>query len=205
MHLRINDVTVPPARIDELAEVLSNKALPVVRAQKGYAVMSFAADRGTGSCAIVSAWDSKEALDASEQAIASIRGETVDAVAGKLNSIQLAEVLREVRVSPSQVGSRARVVRLAAPGGSADELVELGFDEMTDSAITLVEWPERLPPREGPVLSIDLSLRPEFGEGSRFARISGTEGMRARLDRARAVRAALALLATTAHADAMVS
>ncbi|TXM96474.1 tRNA (adenosine(37)-N6)-threonylcarbamoyltransferase complex ATPase subunit type 1 TsaE, partial [Methylobacterium sp. WL122] len=71
---------------------------------------------------------------------------------------------------------------------SADELVELGFDEMTDSAITLVEWPERLPPREGPVLSIDLSLRPEFGEGSRFARISGTEGMRARLDRARAVR-----------------
>ncbi|WP_409567450.1 tRNA (adenosine(37)-N6)-threonylcarbamoyltransferase complex ATPase subunit type 1 TsaE [Methylobacterium sp. J-092] len=75
---------------------------------------------------------------------------------------------------------------------SADELVELGFDEMTEAAITLVEWPERLPPREGPVLSIDLSLRPEFGEGSRFARISGTEGMRARLDRARAVRALLA-------------
>ena len=36
MHLRINDVTVSPARVDELGDVLSNKALPVVRAQKGY-------------------------------------------------------------------------------------------------------------------------------------------------------------------------
>ena len=74
----------------------------------------------------------------------------------------------------------------------ADELVELGFDEMTEAAITLVEWPERLPPRDGPVLTIDLSLRPEFGAGSRFARIDGTNGMRARLDRARAVRGLLA-------------
>ncbi|WP_336489347.1 tRNA (adenosine(37)-N6)-threonylcarbamoyltransferase complex ATPase subunit type 1 TsaE [Methylobacterium nigriterrae] len=82
----------------------------------------------------------------------------------------------------------ADLYRLRSP----DELVELGFDEMTESAITLVEWPERLPPRDGPTLSVDLALRPEFGEGSRFARIDGTGGMRARLDRARAIRALLA-------------
>ncbi|MGU3536653.1 tRNA (adenosine(37)-N6)-threonylcarbamoyltransferase complex ATPase subunit type 1 TsaE [Methylobacterium sp. A54F] len=75
---------------------------------------------------------------------------------------------------------------------SADELVELGFDEMAEAAITLVEWPERLPHREGPVLAIDLALRPEFGEGSRFVRIEGTGGMRERLDRARAIRGLLA-------------
>lgn len=74
---------------------------------------------------------------------------------------------------------------------SADELIELGFDEITESAITLVEWPEQLPPRDGPVLTVDLSLRPEFGEGSRFARIDGTGGMRARIERARAVRGLL--------------
>ncbi len=54
-----------------------------------------------------------------------------------------------------------------------DELVELGFEEMAEGAITLVEWPEKMPPHDGPVLSISLSLRPEFGEGSRFARIEG--------------------------------
>jgi len=124
MQLRISDVTVSPARVDELGEVLSNKALPVVRAQNGYRGLLCRADRSTGNCAIVSIWESKEALDASEQAIASIRSETVDAVAAKLNSIELAEVLREVRVSPSQVGSRSRVVRLAAPAGSADKLAD---------------------------------------------------------------------------------
>ena len=124
MHLRINDVTVSPARVDELGDVLSNKALPVVRAQQGYRGLLCRADRATGNCAIVSLWDSKDALDASEQAIASIRSETVDAVAAQLNSIELAEVLREVRVSPSQVGTRSRVVRLAAPAGSADKLVD---------------------------------------------------------------------------------
>ncbi|WP_375464060.1 tRNA (adenosine(37)-N6)-threonylcarbamoyltransferase complex ATPase subunit type 1 TsaE [uncultured Methylobacterium sp.] len=82
----------------------------------------------------------------------------------------------------------ADLYRLRGP----DELVELGFEEMTEGAITLVEWPERLPPRDGPTLSVELSLRPEFGEGSRFARLTGTAGMRARLDRARAVRALLA-------------
>jgi len=69
-----------------------------------------------------------------------------------------------------------------------DELVELGFEEMAEDAITLVEWPDRMPPRDGPVLTIDLSLRAEFGAGARLARIDGTGGMRARLDRARAVR-----------------
>ena len=82
----------------------------------------------------------------------------------------------------------ADLYRLRGP----DELIELGFDEMTESAITLVEWPDRLPPCKGPVLTIDLSLRPEFGEGSRFARIDGTGGMRQRVDRARAIRRLLA-------------
>jgi len=78
----------------------------------------------------------------------------------------------------------ADLYRLRSP----DELVELGFDEMTEAAITLVEWPERLGTREGPILTVDLSLRAEFGDGARFARIDGSGGMDARLKRARALR-----------------
>lgn len=74
----------------------------------------------------------------------------------------------------------------------ADDLVELGFEEMAEGAITLIEWPEKMLPHDGPLLSVSLSLRPEFGEGSRFARIEGFGGMRARIDRARAVRKLLA-------------
>jgi quinol monooxygenase YgiN len=120
MHLRINDVTVSPARVDELREVLSNKALPVVMAQKGCQGLLCAADRATGNCAIVSLWDSKASLQASEQAIASIRSETVDAVDAQLNSVVIAEVLREVRVRPTQVGTRTRVVRGGAPAAHTE-------------------------------------------------------------------------------------
>lgn len=122
MHLRINEVTVSPARVDELGGVLSNKALPVVAEQNGCRGLLCAANRATGECAIVSMWDTRESLDASEEAIAYIRSETVDAVGAQLNSIMIAEVLREVRVLPSQVGSRSRVVRITARGGSADQM-----------------------------------------------------------------------------------
>ncbi|GJE57269.1 MULTISPECIES: tRNA (adenosine(37)-N6)-threonylcarbamoyltransferase complex ATPase subunit type 1 TsaE [Methylobacterium] len=81
----------------------------------------------------------------------------------------------------------ADLYRLRGP----DELIELGFDEITGTAITLVEWPERMEPCATPILTVELSLRPEFGEGSRFVRIDGLNGMRARLDRARAIRALL--------------
>lgn len=122
MHLRINDVTVSQTRVDELREVLANKALPVVITQKGCQGLLCAADRATGNCAIVSFWDSKESLEASEKAITSIRSQTVDAVDAQLDSIVIAEVLSEVRLHPTQVGSRARVVRLTAPAGNADKM-----------------------------------------------------------------------------------
>jgi len=123
MFLRINDVTVAKGRVDELSEVLSNKAVPVVLDQKGCRGLLCAADRATGNCAIVSMWDSKPSLETSEKAIASIRSATVDAVDATLNSVVIAEVLREVRVHPTQVGNQVRVVRITAPAGKADELL----------------------------------------------------------------------------------
>ncbi|KQQ23460.1 tRNA threonylcarbamoyladenosine biosynthesis protein TsaE [Methylobacterium sp. Leaf123] len=82
----------------------------------------------------------------------------------------------------------ADLYRLRGP----DELVELGFDELSDTAITLVEWPERLGARDNPTLTVELSLRAEFGEEARLVRIDGTPEMLERLTRARAIRALLA-------------
>jgi quinol monooxygenase YgiN len=123
MYIRINDVTVAKGRVDELRDVLTNKALPVVLDQKGCQGLMCAADRATGNCAIVSRWDSKQSLDASEKAIATIRSATMDALDAKLNSIVIAEVLREIRVGPSQVGTQSRVVRITAPASNAGDLL----------------------------------------------------------------------------------
>src|ERR1700730_16171352 len=90
VHLRINDVTVKPARIDELGSVLSNKVLPVVNTQTGFQGLLCAANRTTGNCFIVSFWDSKQSVDASEKAIATTRSETIGAVDAQRNSAGVA-------------------------------------------------------------------------------------------------------------------
>jgi quinol monooxygenase YgiN len=128
MHIRINELTVAPTRVDELGEVLENKAVPVVLALPGCKGLLCSADRATGSCTIVSRWDSEQSLEASEKDVASIRSETVDAVEAQLDRLWIAEILREVMVSPSKVGSRVRVVRLRANAGSADQMVAF-YDE----------------------------------------------------------------------------
>lgn len=159
MHLRVNEVTVSPARVDELAAVLSNKAQPVVMEQKGCQGLLCAADRATGNCAIVSLWDSRQSLDASEKVIAGIRSATVDAVDATLNSISIAEVLREVRVRPSRVGTRTRVVRLVAPAGSAAKMLEF-YDT------------EAVPRLEGQPGFLNSRLIRDTAEDGRFAAVS---------------------------------
>lgn len=123
MHLRINDVIVPKSQVDELGEVLSNKALPVVAAEDGYVGLLYTADRMTGSCAIVSMWETLDALEASERAVASIRSAVLEAVTGTLNSLTIADVVREVRATDSRVGNRTRAVRLTTRHGNDDALI----------------------------------------------------------------------------------
>jgi quinol monooxygenase YgiN len=123
MFVRIDDVTVGAGRVDELRDVLSNNA-PVMIGQEGCEGLSCSADRATGSCAIVSLWDSKRSLERSAHTIAAIRTATVEAVDAELEGIVIAEVLREFKVRPTHVGAQARVVRIAAPAGKADGLVD---------------------------------------------------------------------------------
>lgn len=73
--------------------------------------------------------------------------------------------------------------------GAADEIDELGVDELAASGIVLVEWPDRA---DGRLQRAAVTLRLEHeGEGRRV-HVSGTAPALARLDRSRAIRAFLA-------------
>lgn len=65
-----------------------------------------------------------------------------------------------------------------------EELEEIGWEELTDGAIVLVEWPERAPaylPADR--LTIALTLAPELGPEGRRAQLTGTGAFAERLDR----------------------
>jgi tRNA threonylcarbamoyl adenosine modification protein YjeE len=74
--------------------------------------------------------------------------------------------------------------------GGGHDLVELGWDEMTDGAFTIVEWPERgeegLKPDR---LDIRLDMTEHFGSGARLATLTGQGTFAARLQRLQAFRA----------------
>jgi tRNA threonylcarbamoyl adenosine modification protein YjeE len=67
---------------------------------------------------------------------------------------------------------------------SADELTELGFDELRQGAVTLLEWPDRaaaLLPQDR--LDLELTLMPERGPTVRHVRVAGLGKLAARTER----------------------
>ena len=79
----------------------------------------------------------------------------------------------------------ADLYRLSGP----TELAELGFDDLPDDAVVLLEWPDRadglLPPDR---LDVSLTLAPKLKLEFRHARITGFGALAPRVDRMAAVR-----------------
>lgn len=64
-----------PEKLDAGVSFARTKALPLLKAQKGYRAMLLAVDRQTGRVFVSSVWDTKADLDASESKLASTRAE----------------------------------------------------------------------------------------------------------------------------------
>jgi tRNA threonylcarbamoyl adenosine modification protein YjeE len=79
----------------------------------------------------------------------------------------------------------ADLYRLSGPG----EVAELGFDDLPDNAVTLLEWPDRaaghLPPNR---FDVALTLSPQQGETFRHARVTGYGTFAARAERIAIIR-----------------
>src|SRR5436309_13920641 len=79
----------------------------------------------------------------------------------------------------------ADLYRLSGPA----ELAELGFDDLPEGAVVLLEWPDRadglLPPDR---LDVSLTLAPKLKLEFRHARITGYGALGPRVDRMAAVR-----------------
>jgi len=100
--VRLNTVAGTPERIDNAIKFIQ-KALPVLRTQKGYRALLMNVDRMTGRGTIASVWDTRADLEASEAKVSGLRRDAADAAGAADVKVEIfetafAEVKQATRV-----------------------------------------------------------------------------------------------------------
>jgi heme-degrading monooxygenase HmoA len=93
MHARLTTIEVPQDRIDDTPGVIQEQVLPQLQQMDGFKGFIALRDRESGTVRGVALWESEEALRASEQAAARIRGGVAETTGGTVASVETYEVV----------------------------------------------------------------------------------------------------------------
>jgi len=108
MHARL--VTITGTDVDAAVRFLNEKVAPVASKQKGFRQLAASGDRSRGVVSIVSVWESKGDLEASDSAIAKLRQEGVGSFGGQATVGVFEQVVWEIAATPPQPGCSLRLV-----------------------------------------------------------------------------------------------
>jgi heme-degrading monooxygenase HmoA len=78
MHARMSTIQMDPGRIDETISQFEEQDLPTLKQMDGFKGFTMHVDRSSGKVIGIAYWDSKEQMDASEEAVTSIRQRVAD-------------------------------------------------------------------------------------------------------------------------------
>ena len=107
--------------IDAAVKALGEKVLPVCREQKGFKGITASANRATGALGVLTFWETREDLEASESALAKQRAETMAEAGGTVTVQVLEEVGGAVSAPPSLGTSRVMVRSIKMDPSKVDE------------------------------------------------------------------------------------
>jgi hypothetical protein len=92
MHARVTTVEAPPERMDDATRFVQEQVMPQLQQYDGFKGIISLGDRQSGKVLGVALWDSEEALRATEEAAARIRGGVAEAAGGTVASVENYEV-----------------------------------------------------------------------------------------------------------------
>jgi heme-degrading monooxygenase HmoA len=93
MHARLTTVEAPPDRMDDATRHIQEQVLPQLQQLDGFKGFIALRDQGSGRVRGVSFWENEEALRATEEAAARIRGGVTEATGGTIASVENYEVI----------------------------------------------------------------------------------------------------------------
>ena len=93
MPARVTTVEAPPDRMDDATRHLQEQVLPQLQQMDGFEGFIALRDRGSGRVRGVAFYESEEALRATDEAAARIRGGVAEATGGTIASVENYEVI----------------------------------------------------------------------------------------------------------------
>jgi heme-degrading monooxygenase HmoA len=124
MHARITTVT-EASDIDGGVALLRDQAAPQMRQQKGFRGLSAAGDRAARLVTVLSLWDSKADLEASESAGDKARDEVARVIGGQVSVERYEQTVWEVRGTRPGPGAKLHVRHIKVDPGRIDDNLEL--------------------------------------------------------------------------------
>jgi heme-degrading monooxygenase HmoA len=121
MHVRVNTIT-GATDIDRGIAVLRDRIVPELVGAKGFRGLTCSGDRATGDVGILTLWETREDLEASDSAAAKLRAEAMAIIGGSVTLRIMEEVVGETAAPPSP-GSRLRLVNIKMDPARVDEHV----------------------------------------------------------------------------------
>ena len=93
MHARITTIQGQPDRIDAAVQQVRDEVLPILREQDGWKGFTVLADRSSGKMLGISFFESREAVDASDRAVADSRNRAAEASGAAAPQVEFMEVV----------------------------------------------------------------------------------------------------------------
>ncbi len=99
MHARVTTIQGSPDKMDDATSHLQEQTLPQLQKMEGFKGFVSLGDRQSGKVLGVAFWESEEALQATEEAVSSVRSGAAEAADGIVAGVEQYEVL--VNEAPS--------------------------------------------------------------------------------------------------------
>lgn len=134
MYARNSRVQFPPDQLDGAIAHFKEVTVPAAKQVPGFAGCVLLVNRSTGDCGATTFWESRDALDASEDAGSRLRAQAASAAGGTVVGVQRFEVALREMAAPAISGTYIRANLGQASPGKLDTLVQ----RMRDQALPAV-------------------------------------------------------------------
>jgi heme-degrading monooxygenase HmoA len=122
MYARTNTVRTDPRTIDEGIANVRDEVMPLVQGMDGCIGLSMLADRDSGRCIVTTAWQTEEAMHASEQGVRASR-ERAAQIFGEMPTVAEWEIAVMHRMHETGDGARTRVLWGHTEPGHMDDML----------------------------------------------------------------------------------